>query len=486
MPFPFVFVCDILETLERLFRGQVPLLTKDLNARVNLEVTKWFKGHRAKFDAWDTNADAVMAMLRPDQQHDRVYGITSENLQPTIARALKLSKQQYIDLQQWHDSEIVDLAGCVQRVMQKMKYGTSSEAKSVMVEDIDQALLQIAAFHPSSSAEVRDLAKTWETSDEPEALGKLYRRLQAKEAKWLTRLILKSYAPVKFPDALSMVAGLTQLPRCMSINIQIPSSAPSAVRQLGTGVIRGIVSSDPAPLPTPPMSSPLKNMAQTPTIQINTAPLGVVLASSTYSHSPRSIIEQSPRRSTTPKSPKRSAAFEVMPSPSRRPVLGTISANLPRASPQKSPPNSSPPETGPALRISGHGICRLADDTCKLAGCLFLVSPCVASTPWLMDDMLPRHGARIITSLPALSHPSLPRHCPLTGRRYRKIALVESNRAEHTAHFIKSIGKLSLKRKGRKEWVEVYDWRLLECFTKVEQGRTAGYDPWKRCWIGAV
>jgi hypothetical protein len=40
-----------------------------------------------------------------------------------------------------------------------------------------------------------------------------------------------------------------------------------------------------------------------------------------------------------------------------------------------------------------------------------------------------------------------------------------------------------LTTKGKKELIEVYDWRLLECVTKIDQGKQLAYDPWARCWI---
>jgi hypothetical protein len=48
---------------------------------------------------------------------------------------------------------------------------------------------------------------------------------------------------------------------------------------------------------------------------------------------------------------------------------------------------------------------------------------------------------------------------------------------------LRRISSLRLTRKGKKEWVGVYDWRLLECITKTEQGKELTYDPWVRCWI---
>jgi hypothetical protein len=41
-------------------------------------------------------------------------------------------------------------------------------------------------------------------------------------------------------------------------------------------------------------------------------------------------------------------------------------------------------------------------------------------------------------------------------------------------------------RDGKKEWVEVYDWRLLESIHDLEIGKTVAFDIWKHHWIAAV
>jgi len=57
---------------------------------------------------------------------------------------------------------------------------------------------------------------------------------------------------------------------------------------------------------------------------------------------------------------------------------------------------------------------------------------------------------------------------PRRGRP-RKVVLVESRRSEATQRLLGQIEGLELKRKGgEREWVEVYDWRLLEAVTRSE------------------
>jgi hypothetical protein len=52
---------------------------------------------------------------------------------------------------------------------------------------------------------------------------------------------------------------------------------------------------------------------------------------------------------------------------------------------------------------------------------------------------------------------------------------------------LREIGELKLKRsKGKRCWVEVFDWRLLELVRMEHEGRKVGYNIWKRCWICAI
>jgi hypothetical protein len=168
-----------------------------------------------------------------------------------------------------------------------------------------------------------------------------------------------------------------------------------------------------------------------------------------------------------------------------RTALGPISHNIPTSSPKKSP-KSTRPRQSPSIFTGGTGTCQMASHICPLSNCIFLLGPCISTVPWITQDLLHWHGCRYMTSVRTLSHPSLQRRCSRTGKRFRKIALVESNRTQPTVDFLKQIGGLGLMRKGKKEWVEVYDWRLLECITKVDQGKQLSFNPWDRCWIGAI
>lgn len=144
-------------------------------------------------------------------------------------------------------------------------------------------------------------------------------------------------------------------------------------------------------------------------------------------------------------------------------------------------------------------VCHHVGATCALANHSVLLSPCVASMPWLAEDLLPSHGLsaifKDISSWMASS--SLPDGA---SRRQRRIVLVERRRSEATKSFLKQLQVEPLRRQnGETEVVIAYDWRLLEAITDEEkakvsnEGNKAGQkggtgaqarELWKKHYIG--
>ncbi|GAB1192927.1 hypothetical protein APSETT444_002128 [Aspergillus pseudonomiae] len=75
------------------------------------------------------------------------------------------------------------------------------EDQEVTVEEIDDALNSVASRCRFSGPRVR---RQWAAVDVDETLSPLYRRLSSRDAKWLTRMILKNYSPVTLPRNLTL------------------------------------------------------------------------------------------------------------------------------------------------------------------------------------------------------------------------------------------------------------------------------------------
>lgn len=108
------------------------------------------------------------------------------------------------------------------------------------IEDIDDVLLRIASQCKNSSEAVRSHARRHGNSHITDSLAKLYHRLQSREAKWLTRLILKDYAPVKFPKSIEYMPNHSSIPNFVRVQAEFPSSHPVALRREGSGVLFGL------------------------------------------------------------------------------------------------------------------------------------------------------------------------------------------------------------------------------------------------------
>lgn len=132
---------------------------------------------------------------------------------------------------------------------------------------------------------------------------------------------------------------------------------------------------------------------------------------------------------------------------------------------------------------------------CPLIRCIVLLSPSLAKDERLINEWLSWHGIQYMVDIKALSHPRLPNCCPKTNLRYRKLVLVDMDNPKETASLLSEIEDLNLqhrvkrvKRDGKgnewtKEFVEVYDWKILVLMGKVDQGKKYNYDPWQRCMV---
>ncbi|KAK4122280.1 hypothetical protein N657DRAFT_575760 [Parathielavia appendiculata] len=191
MPFLFSYVCDLLQRLEDNRFARAGLKT-DTNI-----IQEWFRAQRGLLYRDDHNSAAFISALLPDKRTDRVYFIREKKLQIIIGRALGLGRSRIAELGRWSNPEArADLADCVESILKQTPNPVSPAHRPVTVEEIDQVLHSLAAACRFSSPAVRSSAPDYCPADQELSLGDLYRRLSARDAKWLTRLILKNYEPV--------------------------------------------------------------------------------------------------------------------------------------------------------------------------------------------------------------------------------------------------------------------------------------------------
>lgn len=122
MPFRFVYLCDLLDKLERPLLRDAPLLPHHLQEYTQKEVISWFRRHRDRLNEFSTNGNAVIMMLQPERWSDRDFGWNVGILEHLIARSLGLSKARHAHLQEWKsEPHKGDLGACVERVMDDME-----------------------------------------------------------------------------------------------------------------------------------------------------------------------------------------------------------------------------------------------------------------------------------------------------------------------------------------------------------------------------
>ncbi|EAQ90537.1 hypothetical protein CHGG_02472 [Chaetomium globosum CBS 148.51] len=181
MPFSFSYVCDLLQRLEdnRLARSGLRSNT--------VIIQEWFRGHHGFLHRDDHKSAPLLSALLPEKRTDRVYFIREKKLQAIIGRALGLGRSRIAELGRWTNPEAA--------IDKFQPNPISPTDRSVTVEEIDGLLHSIAAACRFSSPSVRSSAENG-PADQELSLGELYRRLSARDAKWLTRLLLKNYEPV--------------------------------------------------------------------------------------------------------------------------------------------------------------------------------------------------------------------------------------------------------------------------------------------------
>lgn len=113
MPFPFEYICDLLQQLDDEVRS-----AKKQKTPAKTIIKRWFCDHRIRLDAPTVDACAVLSTLLPERRTDRVYGIQARKLQSIIGSALTLGASRVKELRRWSTPGLgIDLADCVQAIL---------------------------------------------------------------------------------------------------------------------------------------------------------------------------------------------------------------------------------------------------------------------------------------------------------------------------------------------------------------------------------
>lgn len=406
----------------------------------------------------------------------------------------------------------------------KERVVTPSAVNNVTVEEIDQALLEIAAHNDESSAEVR-ASKSHINFDSIDALGNLYQRLRSREAKWLTRLILKDFGAVKFPDELKCGPNIRSLPQCVLVEAKFKSSMPESERRDGPGRMR-LGAAAKAYLPTPPttaikplsLETTISPYTPSTTIDGNDSSSIITASSSLLStfynaassnigtpRCPSSARAGSSRRVSiatgyTGATRNRESPETLSPIRQRSPSpMSRLSRLSRRCSPRQtkySQRSIASPGRGmvktmgryqkrlDSISVCGNGRCQLTKGSCPLRNCIFLLAPCISDEKWITEKLFRWHGSRYVRSPEAFTSPDssdIFGRSSQTGKAYQRIVLVEPRKMEQTVDFLRQVEYLNSGTSGpQRRSVDVYDWRILECIAKIDRGQGSAHKSWSK------
>ncbi|KAK4501562.1 hypothetical protein PRZ48_007371 [Zasmidium cellare] len=196
MPLPFGEICTLLSRLEDIETHDPPLLQQEKYIRTRETIESWFKSHRRPID--ELNADgtaALLSTLLPEWRTDRVYGIQTKNLYRILCRTMELGVTRRPILEQYKEPGKGDIGACLERLLRQ---GGPPAKPVVVLEEVDDMLQMLAGGSrhsgpsiPPSSSEQRD-----------KTIANILFRCEPNEGKWLARLILKDFSPVRIDEKL--------------------------------------------------------------------------------------------------------------------------------------------------------------------------------------------------------------------------------------------------------------------------------------------
>ncbi|KAK5797412.1 hypothetical protein VI817_003703 [Penicillium citrinum] len=245
MGFKFTFLCELLSDLEK------NRIAKDAHEADRLDfviIREWFKRYDCHVNHVDTNRLALLSCMFPEKRVDRVFWLQATSLSRVIGRCLGLGSSRSAELGRWRKSGGPDLGQCVEDVMSQTE-NEIAPGRDVTTEEIDMALGMIASRCRFSGPQVR---RQHAAVDVERALSSLYRRLKSRDAKWLTRMILKSYAPVIIPPKYALERFHFLLPRLL----QFQDTFQGALQMLDSKPMRNF-----PPHPDPKLAASLCAMA---------------------------------------------------------------------------------------------------------------------------------------------------------------------------------------------------------------------------------
>lgn len=205
MPLLFIQLCNLLSDLEKLSKRDPPLLPAHRQQRYRETIKQWFTARQLSIRSPDIEIIALLSALFPERRTDRVYAIKLKRLTSLLKRCLCLGKVRLEMLDQWQKPGRGSLCDCVERALRQAEF-PEQPANQVTLEQIDQALATIAGKCRFSGPKVKGRKDNFHEVEQDrevqKVLEQIYKRMQSREAKWFTRMILKDYSCLDLSEGM--------------------------------------------------------------------------------------------------------------------------------------------------------------------------------------------------------------------------------------------------------------------------------------------
>lgn len=227
MPLLFQNFCDLLTQLDSFSSRQPPLTHARCELSYQQAITQWFRMYDVSVNSTHVDAIIVLSALLPARRTDRVYSLKAPSLSRKLRRYLRLGKGRWQQLDQWQLPGRGDLGDCVERLQAQTEVPVPLPGNEITLEDVDRTLEGIAKACRFSAPSVKggESLATYQGVDN--ALERIYHRLQSREAKWFTRMILKDYCGLELRDGMVLRCLDSRLPAMMKNQDSFQSAVDS-------------------------------------------------------------------------------------------------------------------------------------------------------------------------------------------------------------------------------------------------------------------
>ena len=205
MAFKFRWLCELLQDLEKNRATKSASHSRAVNPDIQVTV-QWFNKYNDRVPRHGTPSVAFLSCMFPERRPDRNFMLQRKRLTATIARSIGLGSTRRKELESWLARDGADLPDCVEKLMAQAENADPTSCHELTLEELNADLDLIAAGSRFSAPPLRRQRETVDVNARlvDDVVHRLFVRLQSWEAKWLIRMLLRTYEPIVIPELVAM------------------------------------------------------------------------------------------------------------------------------------------------------------------------------------------------------------------------------------------------------------------------------------------